>query len=75
MVVVHRFPLAMESLTPREPTMMFFAQTDKQTNQRAAPYQPCGWGKTLLEALANCIREINRFPYEGASPASARRAL
>jgi hypothetical protein len=60
-----------EYVTPKEPTMIFFAQTDKQTNQRTAPYQPSGWGKTMLEALANCIREINRFPYEGAFPASA----
>jgi hypothetical protein len=60
-----------EFVTPKEPTMIFFAQADKQTNQRTAPYQPSGWGKTMLEALANCIREINRFPYEGAFPASA----
>ena len=60
-----------EYITPKEPTMHFFAQADKQTNQRTAPYQASGWGKTMLEALANCIREINRFPYEGAFPASA----
>lgn len=60
-----------EFVTPKEPAMIFFAQADKHTNQRTAPYQPSGWGKTMLEALANCIREINRFPYEGASPASA----
>jgi hypothetical protein len=24
-----------------------------------------GWGKTMLDALAECIRGINRFPYEG----------
>ena len=34
-----------EFLTPREPTMTFFAQTDKLTNQKTAPYRPCGWGK------------------------------
>lgn len=54
-----------EFVTPKEPTMHFFAQTDKQTNQRTAPYTPCGWGKTLLEALSECIRAMNRFPYEG----------
>jgi len=54
-----------EYVTPKEPTMHFFAQADKQTNQRTAPYTPCGWGKTLLEALSECIRSVNKFPYEG----------
>ena len=54
-----------EYVTPREPTMQFFAQADKQTNQQTAPYRPCGWGKTMLEALSECVRAINRFPYEG----------
>ena len=54
-----------EFVTPKEPTMHFFAQTDKQTNQKTAPYTPSGWGKTLLEALSECIRSMNRFPYEG----------
>jgi hypothetical protein len=63
-----------EYITPREPTMIFFAQTDKETNQRTAPYRPCGWGKTLLEALSECVRAINRFPYEGAKPAGSAGA-
>ena len=54
-----------EYITPKEPTMHFFAQTDKETNQSTAPFRPCGWGKTMLEALAECVRAINRFPYEG----------
>jgi hypothetical protein len=54
-----------EFITPKEPTMHFFAQTDKETNQQTAPYRPCGWGKTMLEALSECVRSINRFPYEG----------
>jgi hypothetical protein len=53
-----------EFVTPKEPTMHFFAQADKQTNQKTAPYTPSGWGKTLLEALSECIRSLNRFPYE-----------
>jgi len=60
-----------EYITPKEPTMYFFAQADKQTNQNTAPYTPCGWGKTLFEALAECIKAINRFPYEGQTSASA----
>jgi hypothetical protein len=54
-----------EFVTPKEPTMHFFAQTDKMTNQKTAPYRPCGWGKTMLEALSECVKNINRFPYEG----------
>ena len=54
-----------EYLTPKEPTMTFFARADKQTNQKTAPYSPSGWGKNLLEALSECVRAIERFPYEG----------
>jgi hypothetical protein len=54
-----------EFVTPKDPTMHFFAQADKQTNQKTAAYTPSGWGKTLLEALSECIRAMNRFPYEG----------
>jgi hypothetical protein len=45
--------------------MRFFAEADKQTNQKTAPYTPCGWGESLLEALSECVRGIHRFPYEG----------
>ena len=38
---------------------------DKQTNQKTAAYTPCGWGQTLLQALADCVKAIQRFPYEG----------
>ena len=54
-----------EYATPPDVSMKFFARADKQTNQRSAPYTPCGWGRELLGALAECIRAINRFPYEG----------
>jgi len=60
-----------EYITPKEPTMHYFAQTDKETNQNTAPYRPCGWGKTMLEALSECVRAINRFPYEGATSTSS----
>jgi hypothetical protein len=55
-----------EFVTPKDPALLFFAQAGKQTNQRVAPYTPCGWGRTLLEALEICVREIHRFPYEEA---------
>jgi hypothetical protein len=59
-----------EYVTPKEPAAHYFAQADKYTNQRTAPYRPCGWGKTLLEALSECIRSIDRFPYEAEQAAS-----
>ena len=46
-------------------SMRFFAEADKQTNQKTAPFTPVGWGETLLEALSECVRAIKRFPYEG----------
>jgi hypothetical protein len=42
----------------------FYAEADKQTNQKAAPYTAVGWGNTLLAALAQCMREVERFPYQ-----------
>ena len=48
----------------------FFAQADKETTRvRALP--PRGWGRTLLEALSECVRAIERFPYEGSTSAGA----
>jgi len=54
-----------EYANPADPPMAFFAQADKETNQKSAPYRPHGWGGSMLDALAACIREIERFPYEG----------
>jgi hypothetical protein len=54
-----------EFYTPRDPAQLFFAQADKQTNQKIAPYTPTGWGKSLYEALARCVKEVHRFPYQG----------
>jgi hypothetical protein len=53
-----------EFCSPKSPSLKFFAQANKETNQAAIAYTPSGWGKTMLEALSACIREINRFPYE-----------
>jgi hypothetical protein len=55
-----------EFISPRDPAMVFFAEADKQTNQRTAPFTPTGWGRTLLEALSACMEAIHRFPYEPA---------
>jgi hypothetical protein len=61
------FPITVkEYVSPPDPTMRFLAQSDKQTNQKTAPFTPCGWGHTVYEALNQCLKEIERFPYEGA---------
>jgi hypothetical protein len=54
-----------EFFSPKDPMLLFLAQADKQTNQKVAAYTPSGWGRTLLEALERCVREVNRFPYQG----------
>ena len=60
------FRITVREFAPRNQlSMRFYAESDKQTNQRTAPYTPTGWGPTLLKALSDCVREIERFPYEG----------
>jgi hypothetical protein len=49
--------------------MQFFAQAEKQTNQKVGPYTPSAWGETL-DALLACVREINRFPCEAGTTES-----
>ena len=51
--------------TPPDPEMKFFAQTYKQTNQKTLPFTPSGWGHSTLDALTHCLKEIERFSYEG----------
>ena len=54
-----------EFVPSKDESMAFFAQADKQTNQKTAPFTPTGWGSTLLKALSECVQAIHRFPYEG----------
>lgn len=54
-----------EFVSPQEPTMKFFAQADKQTNQKTIAFTPCGWGGSMLKALSECMQAVRRFPYEG----------
>jgi len=54
-----------EYVTPPDTAMKFLAHTDKQTNQNTAPFAPCGWGHSIMEALQQCLKAIQRFPYEG----------
>jgi hypothetical protein len=53
-----------EYISPPDPAMKFYAESDKSINQKLASYQPTGWGPTLLKALSTCIKEIERFPYD-----------
>jgi len=55
-----------EYVSPPDPALKFFAQTDKQTNQKTAPFTPCGWSTSLVGALSECIKAIHRFPYEAS---------
>jgi hypothetical protein len=60
------FRITVREFAPRNQlSMRFYAEADKQTNQKTAPYTASGWGPTLLRALSDCVREIERFPYEG----------
>jgi hypothetical protein len=45
----------------------FFAQADKQVNQKIAPFIPSGWGNSVLDALSDCTRMIREFPCEEES--------
>ena len=54
-----------EFATPELQQMKFMALADKQTNQKSVPFTPCGFGNTLLAALSECVKAIERFPYEG----------
>ena len=44
--------------------MRFYAQADKEINQRTAPFRPFGSGDSLLAALTECVRAIRQYPYE-----------
>jgi hypothetical protein len=60
------FRITVREYAPRNQLLMrFYAEADKQTKQKTAPYTATGWGPTLLQALSQCVREIQRFPYEG----------
>ena len=61
-----------EFITPKDGAMLFFAEADKQTNQKVIPYTPTGWGRTLLLALSECIKNINRFPYHETDSKAAK---
>ena len=66
-----------EYATPETGHLHFFAETDKLLNQRLAPFRACGWGDSLMGALAECLRNIRRFEYQAdgtAAPATEQAA-
>ena len=54
-----------EYVNRNEQYMRFYAQADKEVNQKTAPFIPFGWGETLLSALCECKKSIQDYPYEG----------
>jgi hypothetical protein len=52
------------AVPPPGQRVRFFAEADKQVNQKCGPFVPCGWGTTLFSALGDCVRLIRQFPYE-----------
>lgn len=59
------------AVPPPGQRVRFFAEADKQVNQKSGGFVPCGWGTTLFSALGDCVRLIRQFPYdeEGGSAA------
>jgi hypothetical protein len=59
------FVITVKEFAPRNAVQMrFYAQADKEVNQRTAPFRPFGWGDSLLAALMECLRSIREHPYE-----------
>jgi hypothetical protein len=54
-----------EQVHPDIGDLLFFAEADKDINQKTLAYRPSGWSNSLGGALAECIRNIRRFDYEG----------
>jgi hypothetical protein len=59
------FVITVKEFAPRNNVQMrFYAQADKEVNQKTARFRPFGWGESLLAALTECIRIIRQHPYE-----------
>lgn len=60
------FVVTVRQYVDRNPQKMkYYAQADKQVNQKIAPFTPFGWGETMLAALSVCLKAIRSYPYEG----------
>jgi hypothetical protein len=59
------FLITVKEFAPRnELQMRFYAQADKEINQKVAAFRPFGWGDSLLRALQECTQAIRKFPYD-----------
>ena len=59
------FVIAVKEFASRNTVQMrFYAQADKEINQRTAPFRAFGSGDSLLAALTECVRAIRQYPYE-----------
>ncbi len=61
-----------EYAMPETGHLHFYAETDKLLNQKAAPFRACGWGDSLMSALAECMRNVRRFEYEADDTQQAK---
>jgi hypothetical protein len=60
------------AVPPAGQRLRFFAEANKEVNQKSAPILPSGWGDSVQEALEGCLRLIRQFPYEGEEQSSKR---
>jgi hypothetical protein len=60
-----------EFSTPENRDMHFYASADIELNQKTLKFQPVGWGDSLMLALAECLRNLRKFEYEGLDGPSA----
>lgn len=59
-----------EFATAKTADMRFYACADLELNQKCMPFQPCGWGETLQNALTECLRNLRKFEYEAETAAA-----
>jgi hypothetical protein len=63
--ILFRITLKEFAAPPPGHSLKFYAEADKKVNQNTAALVPSGWGDSMLKALADCMRMIREFPYEG----------
>jgi hypothetical protein len=63
--VYFRITIKEFAVPPRGMSARFFAEADKQVNQKIAPVVPFGFGESLRGALSECMKMIRQFPYDG----------
>ena len=62
--------LIKEFATPTMSDMQFFASADIELNQKTLKFHPFGWSETLMGALAECMRNLRKFDFEGSGQPS-----